>query len=196
MLEIKDTNANLNDKSDQELVALTLEDNKYYAYLIERYESKLKRYIIRLIGASIEDAEDILQEVFLKVYQNLNDYDSDIKFSSWIYRITHNEAISYLRKKSSRPKTVNLEDEIEIAVSLKQDLNIEKDIDQKFSAEQLMKNLDKLEEKYREVLILKYIEEKNYQEISDILKKPMGTVATLLRRAREQFKKIYVANQR
>jgi RNA polymerase sigma-70 factor (ECF subfamily) len=196
MLFCSDDKTNFAEKSDQELVALTLKDNKHYAYLIERYEEKLIRYIIRISHLSKEDAEDILQEVFVKVYQNLNDYDPDIKFSSWIYRITHNETISYLRKMNVRPKMVYFDANPAILNSLKQDSDIARDTEQKYSDEELLKLIDKLDKKYKIVLILKYFEEKNYREISDIIKRPIGTVATLLDRARKQFKKIYVANSR
>jgi RNA polymerase sigma-70 factor (ECF subfamily) len=183
---------NFNNKTDQELVNLVLENNKYYSYLIERYEAKLMRYITRIFRMSKEDAEDILQEVFIKVYQNLNDYDQEMKFSSWIYRIAHNETINHLRKINSRPKTVYLDPHIDISPEIKQDLEIEENIDQNYFSQNLMKTINKLDTKYRDVLILKYIEDKDYREISDILKKPMGTIATLLSRARKQFKKIYV----
>ncbi len=177
------------DKKDEELVKLTLRDKENYRYLMGRYEEKLMRYIIRLCGATREDAEDILQNVFIKTYQNLNDFDTSLKFSSWIYRIAHNETISFLRKSSSRPKTINSEAGSFLLNTLKADLNMEEAIDEKNTAEEINKTIKGLDGKYRDVLILKYMEDKDYREISDILKKPPGTVATLLKRAREQLKK-------
>ena len=182
-------------ETDVELVRLTLEDKENYRYLTERYETKLRRYIMRLSGLGPSDADDILQEVFIKTYKNLNGFDSFLKFSSWIYRIAHNETISYLRKANSRPKIIGSEDSPEIVESLRADLSIEGDIDKKYLRENLSKMIDRLVEKYRAVLILKYMEDKDYQEISDILKKPAGTVSVLLKRAREKLAGELVKNK-
>ena len=182
-------------ETDVELVRLTLEDKENYRYLTERYETKLRRYIMRLSGLGPSDADDILQEVFIKTYKNLNGFDSFLKFSSWIYRIAHNETISYLRKANSRPKIIGSEDSPEIVESLRADLSIEGDIDKKYLRENLSKMIDRLDEKYRAVLILKYMEDKDYQEISDILKKPAGTVSVLLKRAREKLAGELVKNK-
>lgn len=177
------------DKTDEELIELTLENKENYRYLMQRYEEKLTRYIIRLSGARREDAEDILQNVFIKAYRNLNDFDKSLKFSSWLYRIAHNEAVTFLRKMSVRPKTVDPEASSSIFNLLGADLNIEEVIDKKYLAEKIKEIISTLDEKYRDVILLKYIEDKDYREISDILKKPPETIATLLKRGREQLKK-------
>jgi len=161
--------AKLAAKKDEELVNLTLKDQEVFAYLIERYESKLLRYIIRISGVSWEEAEDILQEAFIKAYRNLNSFDQSLSFSSWVYRITRNQAISAYRRNKIREAghVLNVDDSI---------LN------------NIASNLD-TGQAVDEVLVLKFLEEKNYQEISDILKKPMGTVATLISRAKKVFRR-------
>jgi RNA polymerase sigma-70 factor, ECF subfamily len=174
-------------KTDEELVALTLKNQDYYACLVSRYETKIMRYILRISSFSKEDAEDVLQEVFIKVYRNLNDFDQNLKFSSWIYRIAHNEVISHYRKMKSRPTLVITEaDEWLKTIAGNDDL--EKDLDRKLTTEEIKNVLSRMDIKYREVLALRYLEEKDYREISDILEKPMGTVATLINRAKKQFK--------
>jgi len=85
-------------KEDSELVELSLKKQDYFYCLILRYQEKLLRYIRRISASSKEDAEDILQEVFMSVYKNLNDFDNSLKFSSWIYRIAHNKTVSHWRK--------------------------------------------------------------------------------------------------
>jgi RNA polymerase sigma-70 factor (ECF subfamily) len=172
------------DKTDNELVALTLENQDYFAYIISRYEGKLLRYIMRISNFSYEEAEDALQDIYLKVYRNLNDFDQSLKFSSWIYRITHNQVISNFRKKSSRPEGMRLEMDENQFNNLSSDLNIGENIDYQIDKTFLEKAMLELDEKYREVLVLYFFEERNYAEISDILKKSMGTVATLLSRAK------------
>jgi RNA polymerase sigma-70 factor, ECF subfamily len=183
------------EKKDEELVKLVLTEKEDYGYLMRRYEDKLKRYIIRLSGAKEEDAEDILQLVFIKAYQNLNDFDMSLKFSSWIYRIAHNETVSYLRKLGARPKTIDSEASSVIIGLTGSDLDIAEDMDKKITSGKINQAINFLDKKYQDVLVLKYLEDKDYKEISDILKKPPGTVATLLKRAKEQLKKEIIKNK-
>lgn len=175
-------------KTDEELVVLTLENPDFYRILMERYEDKLFRYIMRISSSTKEDGEDILQDVFVSAYKNLNSFDPDLKFSSWIYRITHNKVISQFRKKTARPKTVTYEGDNDLLNILKGDIDLAKELEKKATAQEVREVLNSMDERYREVLILKFIEDKNYREISDILERPMGTVATLISRAKNQFK--------
>ncbi|MBT3412823.1 MAG: sigma-70 family RNA polymerase sigma factor [Candidatus Jacksonbacteria bacterium] len=176
-------------KTDEELVKLTLQDNQYFLCLMRNYEEKLMRYIKRISNASTEEAEDVLQEVYIKVYQNLNDFDTSLKFSSWIYRITRNEVISTFRKKSSRPQSFGGEAAEIILEKMASDLDTKKAVDTEYLQKNIYTILEKMDIKYKEVLVLRYLEEKDYNEISDILKKPVGTVSTLLNRAKKNFKK-------
>ncbi|MCX6779835.1 MAG: sigma-70 family RNA polymerase sigma factor, partial [Candidatus Magasanikbacteria bacterium] len=84
--------------TDEQLVAHIREkDKELYSEIIRRYETKLSHYL-RKFFRNPDELEDVLQEVFIKVYRNLYGFDVDKKFSSWIYRITHNEAINHLKK--------------------------------------------------------------------------------------------------
>jgi RNA polymerase sigma-70 factor (ECF subfamily) len=169
-------------------VTITLKEKENYRYLIQRYEEKLLRYIVRLSGARTEDAEDILQNVFIKTYKNLEEFDVNLKFSSWIYRIAHNETVTYLRKYRSRPKIINSEANETVLGLLPSNIYIEDDFDNKYNSKLVFEKINRLNEKYRDVLILKYMEDRDYREISDILKKSPGTVATLLKRGKEKLK--------
>jgi len=181
--------------SDEELVKLTLADQDYFGFLITRYQLKLITYIKRISNVNQEEAEDILQEVFLKVYLNLNGFDDDLKFSSWIYRITHNQVISNFRKLKARPEGYAIDLDYVSAKKLLVDINIVEQIDYKILKQAIIKVLGGLAEKYREILILKFLEEKSYQEISDIIKRPQGTVASLLNKAKQEFKKELLKQQ-
>ena len=182
--------------TDEELVAKTLENPEIYALLVERYEKKLLRYIMRILSGTKEDAEDILQDVFLSAYKNLNDFDQDLKFSSWIYRIAHNKVISHFRKVTARPKTMTYEGDSQLLNILASEEDIAKSMEKRHDAAEVRDVLDELDEKYREALVLTFLEEKDYKEISDILEKPMGTVATLINRAKKQFKEKVEAKQK
>src|SRR3989339_1527280 len=185
-----------NEKNDEELVALALKNQDFFACLVERYEPKLMRYVRRISAATQEDAEDLLQEIFVKVYRNLNDFDPDLKFSSWIYRIAHNQVISYWRKTKVRPQVLKFEADEDFLKFIATDEDLARDTERKFSGEEVRKMIENLDKKYKEVLVLKFLEGKDYKEISDILEKPLGTVATLINRAKKQFAKIVVFSSR
>lgn len=172
--------------SDLELVERSLENPDEYAHLVERYQAPLMRYIRRITNVTRPEAEDILQLVFLKAYENLNAFDKKLKFSSWIYRIAHNEVVSAWRRNGKNKEEVQLED-VEAKGLIKSALNLSEQIDTKILAQQVRKILNAIPEKYRTVLILRFIEDKDYAEISDILRKPGGTVAALLNRAKKIF---------
>ena len=174
-------------KTDEQIVVLTLKNQDYYLCLMKRYEIKLLNYILKISNISREDAEDILQEVFVKAYQNLNDFDLNFKFSNWIYSIAHNTTISAFRKKKVQPQTISWEDK-DLNNILESTLNLENTSLQKLTYKHILKIINQLPLKYKEVLILKFMEGKDYQEISDILHKPMGTIATLINRAKISLK--------
>lgn len=176
------------EKTDEELVALTIQNKQRYLYLMQRYEQKLIRYVQRIILCSKEDAEDVVQETFIKTYEHLNDFDTSLKFSSWIYRIAHNEAINALRKISRLPLTPRTEEEHFFLESIADSSDLEEEMLKKMESESVRAALSNISEKYREVLILKFLEEKSYEEISDILKKPVGTVGTLINRAKVKLR--------
>ncbi len=177
--------------SDEELVRLTLVDKQLFSVLIERYEGKLRRYITRLGVRNSEDQQDVMQEIFLKVYKNLNGFDTKLSFSSWIYRIAHNEAISWYRKLSVRPEGHLVADSDEIISFLSQkEAQADVAFDAKLDAAAVNEALLKVEPKYREVIVLRYFEHKEYDEISDILKLPVGSVGTLLHRGKKQLQNV------
>ena len=181
--------------SDEDLVILTLDNANHFSHIVERYQRKLLFYIRRISGVSNEEAEDMLQEIFLKMYTNLNSFNPDLKFSSWAYRITRNHVISSFRKKEARPKGVSYDAEEGLLTKLISELDMELELDRQFLHEHISSLFEKLPVKYREVMVLKYFDEKSYDEISDILKKPVGTIGTLLNRAKKQFKELYVQEQ-
>ncbi|WP_456442911.1 RNA polymerase sigma factor [Caldithrix abyssi] len=180
--------------SDNELVQLSLKDKDSFYYIVQRYGPKILRYIKRTTNVSQEDAEDILQEVFIKVYRNLNSYKPYLPFSSWIYRIAHNEVINHYHKTKTHKEMSRLNIESEDVKSLVEAIQDDGDVQQKVisleNAEKIKEMLAELPAKYREVLILRYLEEKSYNEISDILRKPPGSVATLINRAKSRLQKI------
>ena len=182
------------DLTDEILVKKALEDVRFFGVLLQRYENKLKRYIMRISYFSLEETEEILQEVFIKVWKNLRGFDDTLKFSSWIYRITRNYTISAFRKHKSRGLDKSIQLEPEIFDNLPDELDIAKEMDTNLAAQKVHKILNMLPKVYRGVLVLRFLEEKTYTEIADIMQKPEGTIATLIHRAKKRFKKIAEQN--
>lgn len=177
--------------SDTELVEKTLADADYYGHLVARYEAPLDRYIRRLGVFTHEDRQDVLQEIFIKAYRNLNSFNRSLKFSSWLYRIAHNEAISWYRKRSVRPEG-HLVDDGETVLMFTEAAELQPDAASKarLNSQALETALEQLPEKYREILILRFFEHKEYDEISDILRIPVGTVGTLIHRGKARLEKL------
>lgn len=157
-----------------------------FGVLIERYEDKLKRYGKKFLG-SRHDIEDIVQQVFIKAYKNIQSFDCDKKFSPWIYRIAHNEFVNEVKRKKNSP--LRFFDPDTIFPHL---LSKSEEMSDKIKREELRKelgrNLKKLDLKYREPVVLYYFEGLSYKEIADVLKIPVATVGTRLRRAKQTLK--------
>jgi len=178
----------INEKTDNELVSLSLDNQEYFSYLVQRYERRLISYIIRISGVKLEDAEDVLQDAFVSMFLKLNSFDNGLKFSSWAYRVVRNQTISEFRKRKVRPLQYFEENDL---VRLADSMGSDDHFDKKVLQDEIRTILDQMDKKYREVLVLKFLEEKDYNEISDILKKPVGTVGTLVNRAKKKFLVIY-----
>jgi len=174
-------------KTDEEIVLyIQSKDQEVYFVIVERYQDKLMRYINYIVHDKVKSV-DILQETFIKAFINLRSFDENKKFSSWIYRIAHNESINAIKKTR---KEVPLEENFDIASNE----DIADSFEKKEMAEKIKICINKMPLIYSEPLILYSIEDKSYQEISDILRIPMGTVATRINRAKILMKNICQKN--
>lgn len=190
--------------SDEKIVELIQRgDRERYGEIIERYQGRLFGYTKNLINQNNMEVEDVVEETLISAYQNLNGFDVSKKFSSWIYRIAHNKAIDYFKKK--KVKTTVLDDELEVGLNLSgpvdtgsspldkgdsktrlyEELEIEKE-----NKVIVNKAVNGLELKYKEVVLLYFFEDKSYEEISDILHIPSSNVGVLLYRAKSILRKI------
>ena len=180
-------NQDLHQLTDNQLAEIIRTKNEeLFAEIINRYQQKLFYYVNRLINHP-DEAEDIVQDVFIKVYKNLNGYDSRLKFSSWIYRIAHNEAVNWLRK-NTRYQKESIDQSDYLAATLTDGKDFTEALDLRTELGKANQAIDKLPKKYKEVMILKFVEEKSYEEISDILKKPINTIGVLINRGRKMLK--------
>lgn len=176
-------------KADEEIAQMVQSGNiELFGELVKRYEAKMMRYARKFLNIT-EDIEDVVQEVFIKAYQNIKSFNPEKKFSSWLYRIAHNEFVNAFKKHKRRKVFSFFELDILLPYSVVDD---NQDIDREKMRQMIDKYLDKLELKYREPVILYYLEELSYKEISDILHIPISTVGIRLKRAKEKLKnKIY-----
>lgn len=167
-------------------------DEQSYKRLVNKYERALYYHILKMVKDK-EQVEDLVQEAFVKAFDNLESYNTNYAFSTWLYRIATNHTIDYLRKKKlqtlsidkpRRTKSGEMEMQLEDhsaqtdrSIIRKQRQNIVQDA------------IDELPAKYRKVIRLRHMEEKSYQEISEELGKPLGTVKAHIFRAREMLYK-------
>ena len=157
--------------------------------LIDRYESKIKRYLEKNIRTR-EDVSDIVQDVFIKAYTNIHRFDTQQRFSPWIYRIAHNEMVNYVKKKRSIPFSWF---EPDILIPFLQESIEESALvtsDRAYEKERIEKILDKIPLAQREILTLYFYEELSYKEISDVLHIPIATVGVRLTRAKKQVEQL------
>ncbi len=180
------------EKTDEEIAARVQGgDIESFGLLMERYRPKMARYARKFLFAG-NDAEDVVQEVFIKAYVNIKSFNPGRRFSPWLYRIAHNEFINALRKKSRTP-VFSFDFDILLphpqapetadGEAKKQELKIA-----------LERCLDKLDAKYREPLVLHYFEEMDYKEVAEILEIPISTVGVRLGRGRSLLEKLAKEN--
>jgi RNA polymerase sigma-70 factor (ECF subfamily) len=175
--------------SDEEIVKkIQRGDAERFGVLVERYEARLQRYAKKFLLDS-DEAEDVVQETFIKAYVNIRSFDAARKFSSWIYRIAHNECINAIKKKKGKI-TLSLPDFDVLLPHVVADETTMHEAERKQTREALDRSLEKMDVKYREPLVLYYFEELGYQEIADVLNIPVATVGVRLRRGREALAKI------
>lgn len=184
----------LSNHSDEYIARECLRDIQFLTILIDRYKIKLENYIRRKSNATKEDRDDMLQNVFIKVYKNINDFDSSLSFSSWVYRITHNEVIDWYRREK-RHLGISFEEDTSLINKIAAEIDIEKESIQEETRKKIQEKIKLLSTDYQEILQLRFFEEKTYEEISDILMIPQGTVAIRINRAKKKLQELLNTNE-
>lgn len=184
---------NKNAPTDEELIE-RFQNGDVYAFeqIVQRYKDQLLNFAYRFLG-DIEDSEDIVQETFLRIFRKKNAYKNIAKFSTWIYTITGNLAKTELRRRKKRKlfslSGLKYEDkDYEIPDTSKRDP--EEQADSVVKEEIIQEAINSLSPKFKEVVILRDIQELSYEEISSIIKVPLGTVKSRVNRARLKLQEI------
>ena len=177
--------------SDEQIAIQVQQGNsEAFGILMKRYTDKLVRYGKKFLSNS-DNIDDIVQDVFIKTYEYIQSFDPKLKFSSWIYRIAHNAFVNGLKRQQRSPL---LMPDFDLDVFISHYSYVDPKIEERDYAElitMIEKGLDALQPKYKEVIILHYLENMSYRDIGDILQIPIGTVGIRVMRAKEQLKKIY-----
>ena len=188
------TGLKLTDRPDIDLVNLALEQNQAaYIVLYTRYNVGVRSHISRYVSQK-EDIEDICLESFQKAFSQIETYNPEYKFSTWLYRIARNTAFDYLskhdREKNNLPTTSIHEDFAELKDLPATMHNPEEDIINQQEYDKWLTNIEKLKDDYKAVAKMNLIDNFGYKEIADELGMPLNTVKTKIRRAKAQLLKM------
>ena len=177
---------------DGELVTRILRgDEEVFEVLVDRYKLRLFRFVSRYLGDP-EDARDVTQEVFFKLYAALDSYDPKYRFSTWAFRIAGNAAIDQLRRKRIRALPLELPSDDESEGRRIDPVDGKPDPLEELARSRLREALDlaieKLPDDYRELISLRHYGELAYEEIAELKGMPLGTVKNKLFRARQALR--------
>jgi RNA polymerase sigma-70 factor, ECF subfamily len=179
-------------REDAEIVRLVLAgDTELYAVLVNRYRTRVTRYVERFTY-DLEDARDVAQDVFIKVYAALDSFDPRFKFSTWLFRIAGNAAIDHLRRR--RVRTLPLEHpsgedgETRAVDPPETRPNPHEELARRRLRDALSAAIDRLPDDYRELISLRHYGEMPYEEIAELKGMPLGTVKNKLFRARQALR--------
>ncbi len=175
-----------NETSDEVLIGRFQQgDNYAFDLLVKRYKDPLINFIYRFLGSQT-DAEDVLQETFLRLYKNKHYYKEIAKFSTWIYTIAGNLAKTELRKRRRRTFfSINQFGGEEKDYEIPDDSNNpEQETNTQITDDIIQAAIERLSPKFKEVIILRDIQGFSYEEIADMIQVPLGTVKSRVNRAR------------
>ncbi len=184
------------ERTDEEIaVEVQKGDSESFRVLMVRYEPKMARYARRFLFSS-DDAKDLLQEIFIKAYVNIRSFDTTRRFSPWIYRIAHNEFVNALKKKTKERNIISL---MYVDILFPHPIareSADEASNRRETKEVLEGSLEKLSPKYREPLVLYYLEDMDYKEIAEVLRIPVSTVGVRLQRGKTLLRNLVKNDER
>ena len=186
--------SNIRSLTDVELIANAIggrEDN--FEELVRRYQRPITGYVFRMLN-NYDASLDVTQEVFIKVYNSLNRYSAEYKFSTWLYRIAHNAAIDYMRRNSVSQQSIEAENadgtyQLQIESPQPNPEQMRERSEWRTEIEAVVKCLPTV---YRELILLRHTQDLSYDEIAEVMNLPLGTVKNRLFRAREMMRELFV----
>jgi len=187
--------------TDEELVRSVLAgDRERYAELVERYQARLVNYLHRLVRQT-DDAHDLAQEVFVRVYQALDRFDPHYRFSTWLFRVAQNAAIDQIRRRRFRTVSIGPGDESREAGGRSVDVEDHApgalaELEARERDGEVRAAIEALPWEYRELIVMRHYGELAYDEIAESKGMPLGTVKNKLFRARQMLKQTLAPQSR
>lgn len=173
--------------SDAQLVVCALDgDSIAFETLSERYRDGIYKYFLKLTSGDLDNASDMLQDTLVKVFVNLEKYNSNFTFGQWVYTIAHNTFIDHMRR---RRDDISIDTLSNNSSPLAPDATPEERIINEQHQLQVERLMESLPERYRQLAELRFVKEYSYEEIANILQLPIGTVKTQIHRVRERLSK-------
>lgn len=185
---------NIEKLTDVELIAKAIggrEDG--FEELVRRYQRPITNYVFRMLN-DYDSSLDVTQEVFIKVYNSLEKYSSEYKFSTWLYRIAHNAAIDHIRRRSHNEQSIETENNdgtYQLQIESPQPTP-EQDRERSEWRTEIESVVKCLPSVYRELILLRHAQDLSYDEIAEVTCLPLGTVKNRLFRAREMMREIFI----
>jgi RNA polymerase sigma-70 factor (ECF subfamily) len=180
--------------TDRELVATAVTGVEgSFEELVRRYQRPISAYVYRMVG-NYESALDLTQEIFIKVYNSLERYRAEFKFSTWIYKIAHNAAVDHLRRTATREHSLMIGpegDQFDLPIDSGR-LSPEQESERRERRVEIETVVRALPANYRELIILRHSQDLSYEEIVEVTGLPLGTVKNRLFRAREMMRQQFV----
>lgn len=173
--------------TDSDLVDMVLGgDSAAFEHLFKRYGDSLHQLYLQKTGGNAEDTDDLIQEIFVKAFLHLSNYDKHYTFGQWIYTIARNTFIDYVRKRRDDLSIDNTRGEY-IPPPVAPTLNPEEDIISRQQRTQIEEYMKQMSPKYRQLIELRFFKDLSYEEIAERLNLPLGTVKTQIHRARAKL---------
>jgi RNA polymerase sigma-70 factor (ECF subfamily) len=176
-------------RDDQRLIQLTLDgQQEAFGHLIRKYQDRLYNGMVHILRDQSE-AEDVVQDAFILAMTRLDSFKGNSQFFTWLYRIAYNVAITRLRRKKPTVSIQGSENTLRLTLP-DEGPTPDARMSRQESVSQLMLAMERLSEEHRSILVLREMEELEYEAISEILDLPVGTVRSRLHRARSQLKQM------
>ncbi|MEK9136812.1 MAG: sigma-70 family RNA polymerase sigma factor, partial [Bacteroidota bacterium] len=169
-------------------------NTRRYALLVDRHKDRALTLAFRLTGVK-EEAEELVQDAFLRAFKSLDQFRGEAKFGTWFYRILYNLCMTKVTRRRGRPEQLDVQDEKALDSLLvdEDEVTIQERLEDEELQHIIAEEISNLPEKFRAVITLFYVQEMSYGEIASVLSTPMGTIKTNLFRARNLLRERVLA---
>jgi len=175
--------------SDRQIVEKVRSGNsRTYALLVDRHKERAMTLALRLLGSK-EEAEELVQDAFLRAYKNLDTFRGDAKFSTWLYRILYNLCMTKVTRRKGKMEHLEEEDRMTKTMLVDdEEISIQERIEHEEITKLVATEIESLPEKLKTVILLFYVQDMSYDEMSAVMNIPVGSVKTYLHRGRNMLR--------